>query len=177
MENENDGIITPDEEIVLDLEEETEVTKEETPAKPKLSEEELLIQLEGRAKRLRTKLGKDKTEVKPDVKQEPLQELSAKDALLLSKADIDLDDVDEVVDFAKYRKITIAEAIKNPTLRAIIADRKEERNTALATQTSNARKSTTPSNEVLLEKAERGESKEDDIDKLVQARMDAKLKK
>jgi hypothetical protein len=114
---------------------------------------------------------------KPETKVEPSQELSAKDALLLAKANVDLEDVDEVIDFAKYRKITIAEALQNNTLRAILTDSQEKRKTALATQTSGTRKTTTPSLEALTEKAQKGELSESEIDKLVALRMEAKLKK
>jgi hypothetical protein len=114
---------------------------------------------------------------KPETKVEPSQELSAKDALLLAKANVDLEDVDEVIDFAKYRKITIAEALQNNTLRAILTDSQEKRKTALATQTSGTRKTTTPSLEALTEKAQKGELSESEIDKLVELRMEAKLNK
>ena len=116
-------------------------------------------------------------EKKPEPKIEPSQELSAKDALLLAKANVDLEDVDEVVDFAKYRKITIAEALQNNTLRAILTDSQEKRKTALATQTSGTRKTTAPTIEALTEKAQKGELSESEIDKLVALRMEAKLNK
>lgn len=114
---------------------------------------------------------------KPETKVEPSQELSAKDALLLAKANVDIEDVDEVVDFAKYRKITIAEALQNNTLRAILTDSQEKRKTALATQTSGTRKTTAPTIEALTEKAQKGELSESEIDKLVALRMEAKLNK
>ena len=114
---------------------------------------------------------------KPETKVEPSQELSAKDALLLAKANVDLEDVDEVIDFAKYRKITIAEALQNNTLRAILTDSQEKRKTALATQTSGTRKTTAPTIEALTEKAQKGELSESEIDKLVELRMEAKLNK
>ena len=114
---------------------------------------------------------------KPETKVEPSQELSAKDALLLAKANVDLEDVDEVVDFAKYRKITIAEALQNNTLKAILTDSQEKRKTALATQTSGTRKTTAPTIEALTEKAQKGELSESEIDKLVELRMEAKLNK
>jgi hypothetical protein len=114
---------------------------------------------------------------KPETKVEPSQELSAKDALLLAKANVDLEDVDEVIDFAKYRKITIAEALQNNTLKAILTDSQEKRKTALATQTSGTRKTTAPTIEALTEKAQKGELSESEIDKLVELRMEAKLNK
>ncbi len=116
-------------------------------------------------------------EKKPEPKIEPSQELSAKDALLLAKANVDIEDVDEVVDFAKYRKITIAEALQNNTLKAILTDSQEKRKTALATQTSGTRKTTAPTIEALTEKAQKGELSESEIDKLVELRMEAKLNK
>ena len=98
----------------------------------------------------------EKSEVKAPNLVAPSQELSSKDALLLAKAEVDLDDVDEVVDFAKYRKIPIAEAIKNPTLKAILKDRVEERTTALATQMNSSRKSSPTSVDALLDLAKIG---------------------
>jgi len=169
-----------EEEIVLDLEEDD---KGDEPNIEELKEQnKKLFARAKKAEGFELKDGKwikpeRVVEKKPEVKKEPSFELSAKDALLLAKADVDLDDVDEVVDFAKYRKITVAEAIKSPLLKSIIDERKEERKTANATLMNNTRKTSTPTNEAIIEKAQRGELKEDDIDRLVQARMDAKLKK
>ena len=54
-----------------------------------------------------------------ETKVEPVDGLSTKDSVLLAKADIDSDDIDEVIDFAKYRKISISDALKNTTLKLI----------------------------------------------------------
>lgn len=181
---ENEEIVTADtpngDELELDLDT-TEDAKPEDDVQALKEQNKKLFARAKKAEGFELKDGKwskatKPVETKPEVK-ELSQELSNRDTLLLAKADVDLDDVDEVVDFAKYRKITIAEALKNSTLKAILADKKEERTTAKATQMTSSRKSSQPSADALLERAQKGEAKEEDIDKIVQARMDAKLKK
>jgi hypothetical protein len=167
------GAETTENELELDLDNQGETQEEETVTIPKKKWTEALTQKEHWKKK-----ATEKTEEKPEVKTEAKElELSAKDAVLLAKADVDMDDVDEVVDFAKYRKISIAEALKNSTLKAILADKKEERTTAQATQTRSPRQSAQVTGDVLIEKARKGEIREEDIDKLVQAEMEAKRKK
>lgn len=101
--------------------------------------------------------------------------LSPKDALLLAKAEVSLEDVDEVVEYAKYRKIAIGDALKDPTLKAILSTRVEERKTAAATHTrGGARGASKVTGEDLLRKAEAtGEVPEDPqkIREIVEARM------
>jgi hypothetical protein len=101
------------------------------------------------------------------------------DALLLAKADIALEDASEVVDFANYRKISIADALKNSTLKAILADRVEERKTATATNTRGGQGSKKVTGEKLLEQASKGilSEKDDDIAALVAAELESKRKK
>lgn len=104
--------------------------------------------------------------------------LTAKDILALKDADISAQDLDEVQDFAKYRKISIAEALESKTLRTILAERKEERRTAQATETKSPRGIAKVTGEDLLRKAETtGEVKESDIDALIQARLERKRNK
>jgi len=126
------------------------------------------------------KKAETKVETKVETKEEATvhsQDISQKDYLLLAKSNVDLEDVDEVIDFAKYRKISIAEALQNTTLKAILSDSKEKRQTALATQTSGTRKTNSPSFEALTEKAKKGDISESEIDKLVALRMEAKVNK
>ncbi len=82
---------------------------------------------------------KAETEFKKNNPQKEDKGLSQKDVLVLAKADIHEDDLDEVLDFAKYKNIPVAEALKNSTLKSILADKKEIRKSAEATNTRNAR--------------------------------------
>lgn len=80
------------------------------------------------------------TEVKPTTQPKSDADLTIKDAILIQKANIHEDDIDEVVDFAKYKKLTIAEAIKHDTVQAILAKKAEYRKTAEATSTGATRR-------------------------------------
>lgn len=129
-----------------------------------------------RAKKAEEELKKIKQSQSP--KEDKTETLSAKDALLLAKGNIELEDVDTVVDYAKFRKMNISEALQDSTLKSIIADRVEERQTAKATQTK-GRSAPKVSSEALIEQARRGNvpDSEDDIEKLTNARMEGKLAK
>lgn len=107
-------------------------------------------------------------------------DLSPKDALLLAKAAVDLEDVDEVLEYAKFKKVSIQDALKSPMLTAMLSERKEERETAQATATGKQRTETPAITEAaILSKAEKGElPKEEDASgmaKLVEAEMNRKI--
>lgn len=102
--------------------------------------------------------------------------LSAKDAMLLAKADVDLEDVDEVISFANFKKITIKEALENKTLKSLLAENKEHRASAIAAQTKGSpRTGTKDTFSSLEQKALKGELPEEDIDKLTEGLMAQKL--
>jgi len=110
-------------------------------------------------------------------KEEKTSELSTKDILYLAKADIHEDDMNDVLEWAKFKNISVQEAHKQ--LKGTLDVRAEERKTAAASNTGTSRPGTQVSGESLLEKAKEGQlpEKDEDIDKLVEARMQAKLKK
>jgi hypothetical protein len=105
-------------------------------------------------------------------------ELSAKDIILLSNSGIkESEDIDEVLDFAKYKKIPVAEALKNPTVKAILADKAEYRRSAEVANTSSSRRtSVKASDETILSNASQGKLP-DDPEALAEARIRAKLAK
>ena len=104
--------------------------------------------------------------------------LSQKDVIYLAKANIHEEDVDEVVELAKLKKITVAEAHKYMT--PILETRAEERKTDSATQTKGgARGSAKVTGEDLMAQAREGKLPETDADwdKLAIARIEAKRTK
>lgn len=103
-------------------------------------------------------------------------DLPSKDIIYLSKASIHEDDVDEVIDMARLKKVSVQEA--HTFMKPILSQREEERKTALATQTRGGNRSGvqhTPA--AVLEKANRGELPESDADiaALAEARMQARI--
>lgn len=87
-------------------------------------------------------------------KPEPTEGLTAKDALTLAKADIHEDDIEDVLSWAKFKNIPVADALKDPTMKTTLSIRAEERRSALATQTGSGRGAQKVAGEDLLRKAE-----------------------
>lgn len=140
--------------VVLETPEEPveEQTVEETPEAPQTDEEKeqlkaKVAELESKNKQLYERAKKQKEVAKEDG-------LSNKDVLFLAKADIHQDDLDEVLDWAKFKKVPVNEAYKQ--LKDTLDVRAEQRKTAAATQTrGSARGASKVSGEDLLTKAER----------------------
>lgn len=115
-----------------------------------------------------------KVETKPSEKQDGLM---PKDLYALMEAKVPQDDVDVVTDYAAFKKITVAEALKSSVVKTELAERAEKRQTAEATNTGNARRGTSkPSDEQILANAEKGKFPED-AEVLAEARMNAKKNK
>ena len=122
------------------------------------------------------KKGEVKPEVNPEVKELKTDSLSERDLLALMKADVADEDIDEVKGYAKYRNISVSDALKDKTMKSILDERVEERKSAQAVETKGARKPSTTSPDEILNKASRGElpDKDEDIEKLAEARIAAK---
>lgn len=98
-------------------------------------------------------------EKKPEVKPTPKSssELSSEDVFVLVKSNIHEDDVEDVSEVAKLKKITIAEALKLPLTKQILADKAEQRKVAEGTNTgANKRGSSKLSDDQLLQNADKG---------------------
>lgn len=123
----------------------TSVSKEEYE-KLKKEKDELYIQLK------KAKAAKEQSKAEAPTRGE----LSTKDVLYLAKADIHEDDMDEVLDWSKFKKVSVNEAHKQ--LKGVLRERDEERKTASATNTGTARRASSKiSDDALTEKASKGE--------------------
>lgn len=162
MNEENVGAdnLNTAEEVTLDVTEETTTQDENVESveevKSRLAKaEELANNYKIRAEKAE-RLAKETKQIKPEVKQE--SKVSTQDVIALMKANVAEDDVSEVEKYASYQKISIADALKSPVMKAILADRTEKRNTANATNTGGARRSPGKvTDDAILEKARRGE--------------------
>lgn len=91
---------------------------------------------------------------KPEVKGE---DLTIKDAVLIQRANVDVEDIDEVVRWSKFNKQSIGEALSDDTLKTVLAKRAEIRKSALATSTGSSKRVTTKvSDEEILKDAKNG---------------------
>lgn len=100
-------------------------------------------------------------------------ELSTKDVLALAKSNVHNDDLEEVLNFAKFKKISVADALKSDYVKTFTSQKEEERKTAEATQTKGARGSSKVSSEKILDEASKGKlpDDEDGISQLIAARI------
>lgn len=145
------------EEAVEDVEVEEVVSKSEYEKLKEIAENQR-IRAEKAEKKLKV------SEPQPE-KPKDTQDLSTKDVLVLVQANVPSDDIDEVVEYARFKNIPVSEALKSPTVKAILADRQENRTVAEATNTGTVRRGSSKiSDEALLSKASKGELPESDED-------------
>ena len=91
-------------------------------------------------------------------KRESQQELGSKDLMSLMQAGVTADDVDDVLEIAKLKKISVQEALKLGLTKTILAEKAEYRKTAEVSNTAPARKgSTKVSDEVLVSNLMKGD--------------------
>lgn len=69
--------------------------------------------------------------------------LSIKDTIAFAKAGLEDEDVEEVLEYARFKKISISEALKSPVISATIKQKEEFRKTSQATYTGSSRTSNT----------------------------------
>lgn len=106
-----------------------------------------------------------KTIKKPEVEVKKLEEnqnkepvMSVQDQRALIKADIPEEDVSDVEEYAKFKKISIVEALKSPILIATLKDKSEKRATAEATNVRTVRRQTQKvDGDTLVKNLEKGE--------------------
>lgn len=82
-----------------------------------------------------------KPEVKIETKKnESSNTLSQRDFYALNQAQVHIDDFDDVVDYAKFKKISVTEALNSDVLKTVLANKSEFRKTSNVSNTSAARK-------------------------------------
>lgn len=140
MENENEvAAQTGTEETENDTEEEVDTDSEANDE----AKEEVDSEKEELKKKLATsEAQKDhwrKKAGKKEIKVETPGTLSTKDLFALTKSDVHEDDIDDIVEYAKFKNVSVAEALKLGVVKTILADKKETRKTAQATNTGAGR--------------------------------------
>lgn len=154
----------------------------ETPIEPELTAEQIVELKEKAAKadELEEKNKKlfERAKKAEAGKSKDLGDLSQKDLLFLAKSDIHDEDVETVLDWARFKKIPVTDAHKE--LKSVLSLRTEERRTADATHTAGgARGSSKVSGEDLLAAASRGEEvdlTDENAAEIFRARLARKLK-
>lgn len=129
-----------------------------------LKQKEIAQNQKARAEKAESKVKTVKSEPAP--KSSPKAgELGSKDLIALMEAKVSADDIDEVTDFAKFKGISVAEALKTSYIKSTLAEKAEKRNIAAATNVGGTKRSSgkTP-DDVLLTNARNGIMPENDAD-------------
>ena len=170
-----------DETMVEDetLEVQEEVEQEETEdVQEEIEEDEVDWKAEAeKAKKLaeNQRIRAEKAEKKAkSVKTENTSSLSTSDILALTKANIDEDDIDDVLEYAAFKKVSVKDALNSSILKATIAEKSEQRRSAEAVNTGSTRRANGQvSDERLIADAQKGNmpESESDIARLVKLRL------
>jgi hypothetical protein len=171
MENETDNLESLNQEGVAEPETaevaEPETAGEDEVAKIKKDYESQKILAEKAERELKA------LKKAPLEKETPKNDFTPKDYLALAQANVPAEDFDEVSDWCSYKKITLAEGLKSAYIKSFLKEKAEERASAQATSTKpSGRTSSKQSDEALLEKLDKNELPEEDIEKAVRARIE-----
>lgn len=168
MDNELENLNSENEETTEDIASETDDTEEQVESEDtedKYTERER--QLYARLKKTEAELQEAKKAPKPaPAAPASTGDLSTADIIALTKANIEPEDIDEVLDYAKHKKLSVTEALKSSVVKAILAEAAEHRKSAAAVDTGRGRRagSAGVSDEKLLSDAAKGIMPESDAD-------------
>lgn len=91
--------------------------------------------------------------------------LSQSELIAIIKSNVPEEDIDEVKDFAKLKKISIQEALRSPLLKSVLEEKAEQRAVANGTSTNGSNRGNAKvSDEKLLSDASKGILPESDAD-------------
>lgn len=175
MENENGDQEALNPEVEITTEETTEETQEEQvdwEAKAKKAEE--------LAQNYKIRAEKAEKAIKaPKENETPKNEISLKDYKALS--DVHEEDIEDLVEYASFKKISLAEAKKTDFVKSLLEKKAEQRQVALSANINGSRRVANKDTGVeILQKFEKtGQLPEsdDEIAKLAKAQFERKLKK
>jgi hypothetical protein len=152
--------------------EETQEDSQENDEVEKLRAEAEKFKQEARNQKIRAEKAEraSKSSASPD--------LTPTDIYALLKADVEEEDFQEVVDYARLKGVPIKDALKSSVVQGIITEKKEERKTAEATATGNKRSRPKPptGDELLNRVRTTGEvpERDEDIQALVSSAINRK---
>lgn len=93
------------------------------------------------------------------------EKISSTDLYAIIKADVPEEDIDEVVEYATLKKISVSEALKSDIVKTILASKAEQRKVAEGTNTGTARRGSAKlSDEALISNAMSGKYPDSDED-------------
>jgi len=155
-----DKTMAQNEEEIITQENDTEETENEEQELDTKPEEQDTEKEELKKKLATVEAQKDHWRKKAQGTKENKTEssISPKDLYALMQANVHEDDIDEVAEYAKFKKVSIAEALKSDVVKTILSNKTEFRETAQKANTGAARRGATKvSDDTLLANLSKGE--------------------
>ncbi len=104
-------------------------------------------------------------EDKPPTPPAPKGDLSSKDMFALIEAKVPQTDVDDIVEYAKFKNISVAEALNSDVVKTMLSTKAEQRSSAEAANVGTSKRGTGKvPDDVLLSNASKGVMPESDAD-------------
>ena len=176
MTNENEEIIASEND---DTETNDSTNVEESAEDTQVDDVEALKEqnkkLFARAKKAEAEL-KTKTAPKETPKEQPKEQkdIASKDIIALITANVTQEeDIEEVTEYAKFKGISVAEALKSPIVKNVLKEKEDNRKASETMNVGTKRGTSKTSPSDYLEKAKEGKFIED-TDALAKARADKK---
>ena len=177
MENENNSIeetLTQDTEIDLDID--LDDNNEDENIDWKAQAEKNRKAYEDQKKRAEIAEKKANSTTKHTNSDTPIT-LTVKDGFALAKANVNDEDIDDILEYANLKKISVTDALKTNVVKAMLAEKEEFRNSQNASTTATAKRASPKiTDDAILENARKGKlnESEDEIRALFRARMGLK---
>lgn len=176
MQNEQEIIVNDTDTTVNDVEEVQE--DEVAPQEDVLALKKQIQTLEAQKEHWREKAEKksERTETSKVAPKKSL-DLSPVDIIAISKANIEAEDIEDVLEYARFKGIPVTEALKSSVVKATLSEKAELRKSAEATNTGSTRRGTSQlSDAQLLENARKGilPDSDADLDRLTSLQVNRK---
>ncbi len=180
MENENNSI---EETLTQDTEAEIEIDLDDNQDDEQVDWKAIALKNQEAYKNQKTRaeIAEAKAKgAKPQANQtqtETPASLTVKDGFALAKANVNDEDVDDILEYARFKKITVADALKSTVVKTMLAEKEEFRQSQNASTITTTRRATPKvTDEAILENARKGKlgDSEDEIRALWRARMGIK---
>lgn len=153
---ENDTDKTENDEQKQDTSEEVEVDDEKESLKEKLKTME--AQKNHWRDKATKKSSSDEKDEDDDTEDSTSTKITIKDQQALLRNNVHEDDIDEVVEYAAFKKISVSEALKSDVIKTTLSNKAEFRKTAETSNTSSAKKGASKvSDDTLVSKLSKGE--------------------
>lgn len=75
-----------------------------------------------------------------ETKSDDKNQLSSIDTIAIMRANVHTDDIDEVVEYAKFKRISVPEALKSTVIRGLLSEKEEFRKSEEVANTSSSRR-------------------------------------